>query len=237
MLTSFLIPTRGRCYNLKNVIKSIINKSSKENQFEILFKIDDDDNETFEEVKILKEKYLGIIKYIKFSRMNGYNDIHFFINKLCEISNGDWLFIFNDDCFIISENWDSVVKKEGGDGLKVIKVLEPRDINGRPNTFPIISRKMYEIMGHFSECIYADGWVAELGKKLGILKDVEIIIDHSSKYDRNTGMQHNINMRDKTFEESFTAREEGPDNWKKTKYIREEDYEKLRKYLNNNVQS
>lgn len=233
MFVSFLIPTRGRTQYTEKLVKSIINNSSKKREFEILFKIDEDDWDTiryFE--KVLYPEFKEYIDYFITPRGKGYIDIHNYVNFLCEKSSGEWLFIFNDDCFMTTENWDDIIAETGKNGKEEICLLEPKEVNGPPNTFPIISRKWFEITERFSGCIYNDGWVEEIGKKLGILTKINIEIDHSIKYDINNGMQFNNKNRDDTFNDRLYAiKKIEYSSWDEALPEIEKDANKLKEYI------
>lgn len=233
MYVSFLIPTRGRTQYLDKLVNSIIEKSSGNREFEILFKIDEDDVKTIQYFEAtLYPKYKKYIKYFITSRGEGYLDLHKYVNFLCGNSSGDWLFIFNDDCFMITENWDDVIASTGKNGKEEICLLEPREADGPPNTFPIISRKWFEITNRFSGCVYNDGWVEEIGKNLGVLENIKISVDHSIKYNINNGMQFNNSNRDATFNERIAAINKiGNSLWTDALSEIEKDIQKLKEYI------
>lgn len=238
MYVSFLIPTRRRTRYLDKLIKSIVEKSSKKRDFEILFKVDNDDQETLSFfLNYSNEELKKYFKCFVTPRGNGYADIHKYTNFLCEYSSGEWLFIFNDDCLMETDNWDDLINDLNIDGLKEPCVLEPCGYSdGPPCTFPIISRKWYEITERFSGCMYNDGWTEYIGRKLDILKHVDITVDHSIKYDINNGMQYSGKHRDITFlERQWTLQRQGLQHsaWNDAIPEMEKDCQKIREYINN----
>ena len=104
------------------------------------------------------------VRYLVGPRGLGYSELHVFYNEICESSDADWFFLMNDDG-IHSIGWDKQLKE-----VKDYVVLEPRTSNGRGwqkgNIFPIMHRKIYETLGHFSVCNMNDCYISNVALKL-----------------------------------------------------------------------
>tara|TARA_X000001382_G_scaffold10371_1_gene7154 strand:- start:8222 stop:8974 length:753 start_codon:yes stop_codon:yes gene_type:complete len=166
-LVSFLIPSRKRFDNLLKTCNSIAETATDVSRVEILIRFDIDDIESVPRIAELPFDKVDIYVIVG-ERFRGYIDLNKYINECCSISRGDFLFLFNDDTTMASNGWDEVLTDYMDDDV----VLNPStaDKQENINTFPIISRRMYEAMGHFSLQAHNDTWVSEVGSMLGIEK-------------------------------------------------------------------
>ena len=48
-------------------------------------------------------------QYIIGERYEGYFSLDKFVNELCEISQGDFFLLWNDDALMMNYNWDGVI--------------------------------------------------------------------------------------------------------------------------------
>ncbi len=185
---SVLLPSRGRFTALKNCIDDLIDKSHSTDNFEILIRIDNDDTETIQRLHDLPYNKVSIFIIIG-DRLGGYADLHVYINELCAISKGRFLFLYNDDSKISTQNWDTIISKE--DEIVCLDPLIDIDGKNKYGLFPIMHRKIYETLGYFSPSPHNDSWVILFAKRANIIKEFpEIKICHF----RNQ-------MKDKTYEE------------------------------------
>ena len=175
-LISFLIPTRERTELLIRSITLLINNAVAPQEFEYLIKFDSDDIESMTE--FLSNDICDRIdcKVLITDRKGGYADLYIDINDLCRIATGEFLMLYNDDAFMTTQNWDEHVRKYSGR----LCVLWPHSGNRIHNCFPIVHRKYFEILGHFSLQTHNDTWVEEVSRKADIEIDVpEIFIRHT----------------------------------------------------------
>lgn len=194
---SIQIPTRGRPHHITNVIDNLIDKVSDTNNIEILLRMDDDDTNT---IKILNESYSdqigSLIKIVVGNRNGGYFDLPKFHYELSEISNGEWIFLYNDDVTMETENFDLLVQEHHGKKIILQSLGENGNshggIKGGNWYFPIIHREIVKNLGHFTiDTPYADGWIRVIGEKLNLHKIIPINLVHSEEI-RQTMDQVNI---------------------------------------------
>lgn len=173
MLCTVMIPTRGRSQHLENLIQNIFNSVSDTNNIEIVFRCDDDDTET---INFLKEKVSDSdkVRMIVGPRGIGYSELHVFYNQICESSDAEWFFLFNDDAILNKTDWDVPLAE-----IKDVVVLQPMTTNGRGwqegNIFPIMHRKIYETLGHFSVCNMNDCYVSNVANRVDLEKRIDFI--------------------------------------------------------------
>jgi hypothetical protein len=174
-LISFLIPTRERTELLISSMNLLIDNAVKPEELEFLIKFDTDDIKSIAE--FLSNDICKIIDYkvLITDRKGGYADLYIDINDLCRMATGEFLMLYNDDAFMTTPRWDDHVRKHSGKFC----VLWPHSGNRIHNCFPIVHRKYFEILGHFSLQTHNDTWVEEVSRKAGIEIDTpEIFIRH-----------------------------------------------------------
>ena len=175
MITSVLIPTRGRVDLLNKVIFNLYEKSSDSDQWEICIKVDDDDGDT---IQYLEDHHTenDWIRWIITPKGNGYPDMHHWINDLCKMSKGKIFFLYNDDCIMETQDWDLEFERVQNK-LAVFKT-QTNDKYRASNLFPAIPKKMFDLWGHFSLNAHNDTWVENISREGGFETTLDIDITH-----------------------------------------------------------
>lgn len=179
---SILLPTRGRTEMLKKSIQSLVDTANEPESIEIMFGIDNDDTAVSD---YIKNEIAPILQDAKIeARANvfqplGYENLHNYVNTLAENCSGEWLFFWNDDALMLSENWDDVINSYTGQ----FKLLGPKDNhNGHPYAIlPIVPRDWFILIGHLSQNAQNDAWLSHVAYMLDIFEriDVEILHDRA----------------------------------------------------------
>jgi hypothetical protein len=179
---SILLPTRGRTELLKRSIQSLIDTVAVPTDIEIIFGIDQDDTVVSDYMKTEIAPMLqqaGIEAKANVFKPLGYENLHVYVNTLASSSSGEWLFFWNDDGVMITENWDQIIDSYAGQ----FKLLAPRDNhNGHPYAiFPIVPRDWFILMGHLSQNAQNDAWLSHIAYMLDIFQriDVEFLHDRA----------------------------------------------------------
>lgn len=161
-MISLLCPSRTRHKLLyDNLTTTLFNATS---DIEVLVGIDKDD--PGREFYDVLDDFGSAVKVVKFDPV-GYHQLHVYYNELARKAKGDWLMLFNDDGVIVSEHWDKLFQEFDPDEPLVLNFWHEID-----NLFPAISRKLYDIIGHFSLQTHADSWVQQIGERAGIQRYV-----------------------------------------------------------------
>lgn len=172
-IISILMPSRGRPESLRDALRNITETCNDPNLVEILIRLDDDDTETLEIKDSLVKECVPInLRIIVGPRGGGYKTFHVLINELAASAKGDFLFLFNDDARIKTERWDQLILKER-ERMSIIQTRTP--IPEGSNMFPIVHRKIVQILGHFSLNPHCDTWMKLLSEECGIRVDIEAI--------------------------------------------------------------
>lgn len=179
---SILLPTRGRTNTLLASIKSLVDTAKNPEHIEILFGLDEDDQLSLDFVKTEIAPFLTEHKIE--ARANvfkplGFENMHTYVNTLAGHATGDWLFIWNDDCLMTTQNWDEAIEKYTGQ----FKLLALKDNHeGHPYAIcPIIPRDWHILIGHISQNPQNDAWLSHIAYMLDIFQriDVEFIHDRA----------------------------------------------------------
>lgn len=164
MTVSVLVPSRQRPELLQRSIASL-----GDGDFEVLVALDEDDPRLAD--------YADLASALVGPR-RGYRSLHGYYNELAARARGDWLLLWNDDCTMETENWIDVVRSHDGHMV----VLNPRTNHDNwqidMNVFPILPRKMVELMGHLSLSRHNDSWIEYVARDAGIMVRVPITIHH-----------------------------------------------------------
>lgn len=154
---SLLMPSRERYELAKASIESL-----GEGRFEVLVRVDDDDPQ-LKEYKTLPAKVVIGPRY-------GYEGLAKYYNELAAKAKGDWIMLWNDDATMETNDWLFRITNFNHTKPIVLNPWNPED-----NLFPVISRKWYDIIGHFSLSTHADSWVQAVGSASGTQVYVEFI--------------------------------------------------------------
>ena len=180
-----MVPTRKRVEHLNKMLNTLFSSVSNPNCIEAIMRVDEDDTETQD---YLSDKLNNNIKMIVGSRYNGYVELHRFYNEIAEQAKGTWLFLSNDDLHFNKTNWDLKLEK-----IEEVLVLNPKILSDGEwlpekgaNCFPVMHRRIYEILGHFSPCYLNDAYVSTLASKVGLEVYTPFIEVVHSRYDLNS---------------------------------------------------
>lgn len=176
---SILLPTRGRTDVLKKSILTLVDKCKDPKDIEVIFGIDEDDQTVIDYVKsdiapIMQSA--GIETRANIFKPLGYENLHTYVNTLAGSSQGEWLFFWNDDCLMETQDWDEVVKSYTGQ----FKLLAPKDNHaGHPYAIlPIVPRDWYILVGHLSQNAQNDAWLSHIAYMLDIFERIDISFIH-----------------------------------------------------------
>jgi hypothetical protein len=163
-MISVLVPSRERPELLGRSIDSL-----GDGDFEVLIRVDDDD-----------PRLDGYARFpnVAVGPRHGYQGLHHYYNELAGRARGDWLFLWNDDCFMETRDWIRVVR--GYEGRMVVLNPDSNHDNWEidMNVFPIVPRRMVELTGHFSLSRHNDSWVEFVARDAGIMVRAPIRIVH-----------------------------------------------------------
>jgi len=175
-LVSIIIPTRLRVHLIEKALSSIIETVNIRDRIEVLIRFDDDDIVSI--VKFLQLKVLQQLDVRVFvGPRHRYLHLNEYHNELCKHSVGEFIFAVADDCIIKTMHWDDLI--EAYTGQAIVLRSNVQGVNSTViNACPILSRKIYDILGRFSPTAHSDNYIRAYGKTVGIERPVDILIEH-----------------------------------------------------------
>lgn len=175
---SILLPTRGRTEMLRDSVLSLVRKAKDPKSIELLLGVDIDDKASLEWAK---ENFLGELSTLgvdivimDFEPM-GYEKLHDYVNGLATASRGRWLFFWNDDAIMQTDNWDEHITAHNGEFAclrMMTHKLHPYSI------FPVVPREWFFLIGKLSSHQLSDAWLSQIAYMLDIMKNIDVHVIH-----------------------------------------------------------
>lgn len=172
-LVSIILPTRKRVKDLHETLNSILDNANLNNKnFEIILKVDYDDQETINYVNQFTNQNDNI-NVILASRLEGWFSLVDFIETMIDVSKGKYIWNINDDSRILTKGWNDILENE----LTEFKIYHPLiewgpDLNGYIHSFreifPIYPKKLKELWGYICPHNNIDSWLYFVGKNIGL---------------------------------------------------------------------
>ena len=179
---SILLPTRGRPKPLEQCLRTLLDRAKDPSRIEVMLAFDNDDAENIKHFVDVIQPYLEDlgVEYsaIQFERL-GYMRLNEYLNELAQHSQGSWLFFWNDDAVMKTQDWDQVIR----DNAQEFYLLRAETNHEHPYAiFPILPKKWVEITGHLSPHQINDAWTSQVAWMLDIVKTIPVMIHHE-RYD------------------------------------------------------
>jgi glycosyltransferase involved in cell wall biosynthesis len=105
---SIVLPSRKRPKELTACIDSIYDNARDRSSFEVIVRVDDDDNVTAKIIPALEKRGVRVITG---KRGRGYIEMVNFVDDATQVANTDWIWQLNDDGKIDSANWDDKMRE------------------------------------------------------------------------------------------------------------------------------
>lgn len=178
-LVSILLPSLNRPKMMMEAIGSFYDKASKEHLFEILVLADTEDSETIHNARQLSR--IGNVHVIVQHKFRTWLNLDRFFNLLAVAADGDFLWPFNDDGRILTQDWDLALVKACPLPNTTIALVHTRTAShGGALSFPLLTRALYRTIGKVSHSPHADCYLDGLAHCAGIKRMSEIEIWHAS---------------------------------------------------------
>jgi hypothetical protein len=173
-----LLPTRGRSDALERSVKSLFELADRPDRIQLMLGFDEDDVEGVTAFEDLLQPWLDEhgVNYtaMSFAPM-GYTRLNEYVNTLAHASDADWLFFWNDDAYIETKGWDTVIESHTGE----FKLLAVHTHNDHPySIFPIAPRAWLDHMGHLSPHQISDAWLSQQAYMLDIWERIPVDVVH-----------------------------------------------------------
>ena len=223
-----VLPSRKRSQMLESSLDSLLDLAADPSRIQFLLAFDNDDQPSLDYFKNTiapKISTAGAGWLAVECPRYGYERLHEYINQLAEFSRAHWIFFWNDDAQMLSQDWDLRISEHNGD----FKCLRIPTHNCHPYAiFPIVPREWYLFFGYLSLHQLSDAWISQISYILGIMKNIDVDVVHD---------RHDLtgNNKDETFDQRviFEANPQDPRdfNYSNTRKRRFKDATRLAWFL------
>jgi hypothetical protein len=173
-----LLPTRGRTDALDRSVYSIFDTAADPEKIQLLLAFDKDDTTGLDHFNThlkadLEKRNINFVALV-FDRL-GYININKYYNEMAKHADADWLFVWNDDAFMSTQDWDHVVEKYNGQ----MRILKVHTHNEHPySIFPIVPVAWVELLGYLSGHQMIDAWISQIAYMVDLIEIVDIDVTH-----------------------------------------------------------
>lgn len=230
MKYSVLCPTRNRPQNLMRMVDSLDNTISDPNKIEYIFYVDLDDTVSLDVIRTFPRSWTIHAPRIMFCQM---------FNELTRWAKNDIFFMTGDDIIMRTKDWDLIVEEEFAKVPDQLLVVSSRDgiQNEKLATHSFIGKAWCETLGYLIPPIFpgdwADNWLTDVSRGIDrLVYKPEIFCEH---------MHPNVGkgMIDETYLHKFanTVKHRTEQAYHEQAMVtqREQDIQKLKKYIQNHV--
>ena len=180
-MISLLFPARGRFEKTKDVIESAYDMSRFPDEVETIIRIDEDDTELVGQLD--KMPRLPGLKFIIGDRMKGYASLYSMVNELCGHANGDLMLLWSNDVWFKDKGWDEMYRDNWSkDDINIIHTARDEH-NVFGTQFPMITRRVYELLGHYALHTSIDDYITWVGIRAGCGTYSKVLVFHDRIYD------------------------------------------------------
>lgn len=219
------MPTRTRFQHAAASIESLYSTCDNPRSIEVIARSDCDDHESFNLPARLGR--FNNFKLIVGSPMRGYFSLHHFYNDCAALATGDWLMVWNDDCKMVTEHWDTLLASldyRQFPNFKGNSTVACFNVAGIPSDnigcFPAMRRASYNLMGHFSLHCHNDLWVND------VFNGAEANI-----YWQGIKVHHDFQLNDEVQLAGDRAQSTSQNDYPGMQPLRNQDIEILKKHL------
>jgi hypothetical protein len=184
-MISVATPSRGRPDLTRQFVESAYENASDPNNIEMIFRFDNCDPALDELREMIDSLGYPNITSIVGDRMWGYSSLHEMMNEMCRVMRGDSIgvMIGGNDMRFVSKDWDKEYERVAKDNpISVIHVMRNAD-NGNGIQFPFITRKFYQILGHYALHPSLDGYLTFVALMSRCLVYSNVDVEHDYKCD------------------------------------------------------
>ena len=104
----------------------------------------------------------------------GYKRLHEYYNHLAKIAAGEWLLLWNDDCTMLTPQWDQVIAAQSP------AILWPEvDYAPELNSFPVVPAAWARHLGGLGSDQSIDMWIHHVALLAGVMRKIPVQIHHA----------------------------------------------------------
>ncbi len=170
---SVMAVVRSSVDNITRMIANVFHTCLNPDNVEMLLRMDDDDPDFILLSKSEIFNKYNIKLYVGFRY--GYMGMNKYFNELVFKTVGDIIFHWGDDMDILINGWDNMLFQHIGEVAVLQNMMHDNTDNGveafpKKKFSPIITRLLFDIIGHYSPCVLSDVYYEYIGEIVGIMK-------------------------------------------------------------------
>jgi hypothetical protein len=133
---SIVLVSRSRHHKLRSLLESL--QETCECKYEVFVGLDEDDPDLLKYYELLNSHEFPELKLHVANRID---NLHVRINYFTNFINGQYVFVLNDDCKLLTQGWDRLAKEKLGDGIVYGRTYDNSidKVNREYSAFPIMS--------------------------------------------------------------------------------------------------
>lgn len=176
---SVLLPTRKRTAMVEKSIKSVLDLSSDPSRIQISIAYDEDDAESIEYFN--SHQWGNFISFYNATQVSiqcpqwGYDGLHNYYNLMAEKTQGKWLLAWNDDAYMLTQDWDQQLQE-----VQDFQGMVHMECTTFPKLtlFPLIPRTWVDLFGCITGGPHIDSWIQEINRASRTVKKINALILH-----------------------------------------------------------
>ena len=176
---SIMFPTRKRTDALIKSVASLLHFAHDTANIEFLIVYDQDDEESREFFANEWEPFLAQTKAtskVFASVRHGYLRLHKYVNHLATEAEGDWICSWNDDCYMLTQDWDKhIIENDNFFGLLRMPCA---NMEHPFALMPVVPREWINVFGEVSVVNHIDWWIYQVCKFNNAVRDIPVQIYH-----------------------------------------------------------
>lgn len=171
-MITIVVPSRGRPSNIRRLVSSICDTAADISKIEIIVRLDKDDSNLEEYVRILNKFKIDITKIVG-EKTENLSDLW---NKSYKRVKYDRIMMMADDVIFRTKNWDRMVVEASPRPQNTVYLIWGNDLNQKQDlpTLPILSKAWIDNVGYFVPegyvCDFCDTHIYDIAirlKKIG----------------------------------------------------------------------
>lgn len=164
-VASILIPSRNRPEILKETVRTFFSRADDPSRVEVLVRLHESDTSSLSLVR----RYP--VRTVAGNDPGSYRDVYKYVNCLAALAEGDWLWCASDRNRVITKGWDTALTRRDAEQCCM---LYPGIVGFPAWRVPIVSRALYQVLGHVGLTPHCDCYIDALAGLIGARKPVAI---------------------------------------------------------------
>lgn len=174
-MISIVLPTLKRMDLAISAVHNLYKKAENPEQVEVMLAFKSDDLSSLTRLEELPE--YPNLRFMTFNYDFGYKNLHDITNAAMQRCRGMIMGLWNDDAIMLTRGWDNRIASTAyRHPWSVIQI-------GSFTQFPFVSRKVFQVMGHYALHYSLDDYITGVARSAGIEYRTPVFVHHDHKKD------------------------------------------------------